>query len=290
MNNNRMSFSKYERAKEIKDLLYSINEESELVKAIMKKQNEYNLEVLKNRRIYEENIKYYKEFIEIIANIIRKIALKNNSISYSYVILKLLYDGYLSNNFLYTKQGNKEDLFDIIGFLGIDIINGVGCCRHISAIHKDIFNILEISDDIFPCIAVKDSIAIERVQANHHANLFKYNDLYYLHDIYNQQFFSFSDSLLLEIEPKEKTSIYDTVLFYEPVLDIIMNNILFLQIKEKIEIFGNDSRKIHISSKELDEIINYTNIQYDNSKIILEKLKKENIVYTKKIIPKKKSC
>lgn len=264
------------------------NSESELGRAIIEKQAQYRSAVKANELLHGKNITAYKEFIKLVTKVIKEIGLPNNEISYSLVISRLIHDGYLSEKLSFFQTDNKNKMLDISGYLGIDVINGYGCCRHVSGIHRDLFNDMELFNDNLPCTSVLTYISLKQafeMPANHSVNLLKYNGLYYIHDALNNKFYTFNDGFTMKQYPNS-VEILPRKLFYKPEYDIIINNVTFSKVKEKVKDFSYDSMKSHISASELGDIVDETNLQYDRNREILGDFVKEARPYTKKIVPK----
>lgn len=264
------------------------NSESELGRAIIEKQVQYRSKVNANELLHSKNITAYKEFIQLVTKIIKEIGLPNNEISYSLVISRLIHDGYLSENFFFFLTENKNKVFDISGYLGIDIVNGYGCCRHVSSIHRDLFNDMELFNDNLPCTSVPTYVSLKQaieMPANHSVNLLKYNGLYYIHDALNKKFYTFNDGITMKQYPNN-VEIIPKKLFYKPEYDMIINNTTFSEVKEKIKDFSYDSMKSHISVSELRDIMDETNLQYDRNKDVLGDFVQEARPYIRRIVPK----
>lgn len=278
-----------EEEKEINTLINLFyNFESELGRNIIEKQIQYVSKVKANELLHGENITAYKEFIQLVTKVIKKIGLPNNEISYSLVISRLIHDGYLSKNLFFFQTENKNKVFDISGYLGIDIVNGYGCCRHVSSIHRDLFNDMELFNDNLPCTSVLPYVTLKQgfeMPANHSVNLLKYNGLYYIHDALNKKFYAFNDGLTMKQYPNSD-EILLRKLFYKPEYDMIINNATFSKVKEKIKDFSYDSMKSHISASELGDIMDETNFQYDRNKDVLGDFVQEVRPYIKRILPK----
>lgn len=136
--------------KYIENELFTLkNHNSKLYSFIEKERYNFLVETAFKAIQYHKNIYAYKQFISLIPTIVKKIAIPNNSISYSKVIENLIFDGYLS----YMPYSKKEDLnpLNIWGYLGIDTILNEACCRHFSGIQKDIFALLNLHSSLFIC-------------------------------------------------------------------------------------------------------------------------------------------
>lgn len=102
--------------------------------------------------------------------------------------------GYLSKNQIFNygttdifRNGNVFD--DILLIDGVNIINGTGVCRHISAMFKDILKKCNIENMVLP-VYMKDFEKKVKLMnylvSNHIINVVKQNGLYYFLDPTNQ--------------------------------------------------------------------------------------------------------
>lgn len=258
---------------------------------IIGRQKKFNYVIRYSELNYEEYINAYKEFMQIVADVVKEIGLTDNSISYSYVISNLINSGFLSHNLKFVRTSDKNDFFDIVSYEGIDIINGYGCCRHAVDIHKRIFDNLNMQSDKICCLAVSEnSTSLSqsfKLPGNHIVNLIKYNNRYYLFDPFNNYIFYFQDCF-----STNQYSVGDDIdrftLFYKPIQDIILNNLQFFELNSRMEQFDIDSTLDHISLKELNGIIDETIYRYYSKKKILADLASTCKTYGKRIVPRSK--
>ncbi len=78
----------------------------------------------------------YKHIVDITSKFIKELNTQKDVTSYYIIFAYLLWNGYLSQNNKYIYS--KENLLDISGFFGIDIITGKGNCKSISEFFNDI--------------------------------------------------------------------------------------------------------------------------------------------------------
>ena len=78
----------------------------------------------------------YNKIIDDTAKIIKELGFKNNHTSYFSVFSYLLWNGMFSNNQRYTYS---LDTFDILGYFGLDVINGMGNCKSNSDMMNRVF-------------------------------------------------------------------------------------------------------------------------------------------------------
>lgn len=96
---------------------------------------------------------------------------------------KLLHRGYLSLDGSFKYDPKEIFVYNIKNLLGVDIINGNGVCRHISAMLKDIFNELKIQNEVLP-VYVCDNKNTNKahLSGNHVINLAVQNNKNYFLD------------------------------------------------------------------------------------------------------------
>lgn len=96
---------------------------------------------------------------------------------------KLLHRGYLSidGNFKYDPK--ETSIYNIKTLLGVDIINGNGVCRHVSAMLKDILNELKIQNEVLPVYVCDNTNSNKaHLSGNHVINLVAQNNKNYFLD------------------------------------------------------------------------------------------------------------
>lgn len=232
---------------------------------------------------YNSSIIEYKEFIKLIAKLTNELALKNNSISHSRIIALLIHNGYLSVDSVFKIPNSKSEellLKDINNFLGIDVVNGRGYCRHVSDVHEKVFQANNLYGPSISCLTDSNTNYL----SNHEINLIEYNDVLYAHDVINLEFYKVYDEFSLEAF----NLCYDidkifNILYYIPRDDYIENKSK-LDILTKIEKLRNNTKKAPISKQELDSIIEETNQRFKNSKSLLSDFKNETNEKIKSII------
>ena len=95
----------------------------------------------------DENIKKHPQLINSYKNILNQlklffddISVKKDILIYCGVLSNMLWSGYLSSNEKFIYNDIDENPLDMEGFLGLDVICGEGCCRHISTFFNDFLN------------------------------------------------------------------------------------------------------------------------------------------------------
>lgn len=267
---------------------------SPIIKRIVEKQLDYNKEIENNKIIYNENIEYYNSFIKLVSKLIINIGIKDNSISYSRIFTNLLYDGYLSKKATFIPTTESKYFFDIKGYLGIDIINGIGCCRHIASFYQDVFKNLDINGKALCCFntsTIKNKCKYQPFisRANHVVNLLEYNGLYYIYDSINNCYYYFSD--FISMHPyiiNDNKPILNSPLYYKPYMDMIIFSSSYKEILNNITVFRNNCNysSYYITSQEIFNILYETDNIYSKSYDILKCFREDSNKYVKNIIPK----
>ena len=125
-------------------------------------------------------IALYDEYIKLASKLINEVSL-NNSISKGLIISVLAQSGVFS--FDDFKFGNVDDILNTR--LGLNVLNGEGCCRNLAHFTKDIFS---CNNEFCENLTVmhlnkKDKRKATREKANHMINLIKYDGILYGFDI-----------------------------------------------------------------------------------------------------------
>lgn len=269
------------------DLLHIIKALSN-IEDIYLNQSVYQFSLERNRLKFSDSIKVYVEFVELIAKLIKEIGIPNNSISFSIIISKLIHDGYLSKNSIFISTEDLERLIDIRGFHGLDIINGYGCCRHVSSIHQDLFHQLNLCGEKIYClkgIGEEPNASLRNPfneEADHVVNLLEYDGMYYIHDVLCRRFYQFNDGFTMKRYPYGD-NVFEK-LYYKPLLDMIFNNSSQDDVLNKILTFQECSKESYMTANEFNEIVDETNNEYNKKKDILDDFKQISQGYTKKIM------
>jgi len=126
------------------------------------------------RKIYEIIITNYSE-LNLMFNL-------NNPVEIYFIYLLSLYKGYLSKTNDFEYKDDERILLNYNNLQGADILNGYGVCRHISAMLKDIYDKLEINNEILPIYLNQEKIKKRLITSNHVINIACDNDKSFLLD------------------------------------------------------------------------------------------------------------
>ena len=223
-------------------------------------------------------IKYYDIYLDYIADELLKLKLKS-SLDYSIALGYLINKGYLSEELNFDSEVTDKE---IIGKLGISILQGSGCCRNICDMQKDIFDRLNIIIIPFYCYQGFDFNKGLNKQANHIINLVEYNNNLYGIDLYN-------DSLLYHFKKpfimKSISSEVDSKLRYKPYYEIVIDGRNIEEIKDRVKKFEMYSKEKPINYFEYEMGIRYEveNILFENKNELNDfhnktKLLRKNII------------
>ena len=158
---------------ENESLYLDADKDSIIVKEILARQSHYEYQMNNTKFYYDDAISDYNQFIKIIAEFIRELKLEDNSIILSILLRRLLFNGYFSKNNFF-KADSKQLFHDVDLFLGMDIIDGRGCCRHLANFYNAIFKEIGYYSQIFPCYYGGMNCTLSEASvnnANHAANL-----------------------------------------------------------------------------------------------------------------------
>jgi len=156
-----------------------------------------------NIKLYYEKenlqaIKNYKKLINLVARLVRELSIEDNSISASFIISRLIYNGYISPTGYFTFDG-KGKYKDILSYEGMDLATGRGCCRHIASFYKDVFDVLKMKNTVISAIVTdekKSLVDIYEEKAGHATNIISYDDVMYLSDLTSNWLYFFENSFL----------------------------------------------------------------------------------------------
>lgn len=195
----------------------------------------------------------YNLYVKTASKLVEELSIKDNSISMALMISALIESGTFSYD-SFTKD-SCEDI--LISKLGLNILNGTGCCRNVCSFINDIFNVLDRKNDILTVIKLEENNKKKALtsKANHMINLIYYNNTPYGFDMMSNMgslYYFKSAFELLPVDSKEETYMY-----YKPYLEIVYQNRSFEYIKEKLK-YLKESGKLAITQEEFSWIITET--------------------------------
>lgn len=208
----------------------------------MKNGEEYINQVDFEQLYYEEELSLYYELISEICNLLKELEI-NSPIEYSLAISYLIRLGFFSHD---CKFQTLND-FDLLSCHGISIVNGTGRCRNFVGIHNDIFNKLNLYFEKFYCKKLRTKLKYDWM-ANHILGIIEHNNVLYGMDLINDDtLLCFENSMCLKgisVVPTGK-------LIYKPCVDYVLSGKTYDDIKKTIERFKVESKKQHISPREM---------------------------------------
>ena len=202
---------------------------------------------------YSYLIDKYNQYINIVSKLVEELSLKDNSISMALIISALIE----SSTFSYCSftKDSCEDI--LISKLGLNILNGTGCCRNVSSFINDIFNVLDRKNDVLTVIKLEENNKKKALtsKANHMINLIYYNNTPYGFDMMSNMgsLYYFKNAFeLLPLDLKEESYMH-----YKPYMELVYQGRSFEYIKEKLKHLKERGR-MGITQEEFKEIITET--------------------------------
>lgn len=224
--------------------------ERRILKLWKEKVNVDKNEEMKN---YSSLIDDYNSYIKLASKLVEELSLKDNSISIALTISVLIESGTFSyGNFL---KGSYDDILDTK--LGLNVLNGMACCRNVSCFIDDIFSELDRECDVLTVVKLEENNQKKALtsKANHMINLIYYDNVPYgfdmLHNIGSLYYFKNAFEIL-PVDLKEETYMY-----YKPYIELVYGNRSFEYIKEKLK-FLKENGRLSITQEEFKEIITET--------------------------------
>lgn len=238
-----------------------------------KNKSDNELEMQKN----EELISSYDSYIKLVSKLINEVSL-DNSISKGLIISVLIQAGAFSYDDF--KCDNSDDILN--SRLGLNIINGVGCCRNVTNFMTDIFKANNEFCENLTVITLnkKDKRKAIREMANHMINLINYEGVLYGFDaLYNfgSLYYFINSFELLPVETSLKSYMY-----YKPYIDLVYKDWSFEELREKLLLF-NENVGNKISEKEFKDIVTETDIKLSSNITLVEDFIKDTNVEIKQI-------
>lgn len=258
-----------------------------IVKEILFEQLRFKWGGKRYKEFYAEAIAEYNKLINLIARFIKELNLDNNAIILCMILKKLIFRGYFSKDNKFDSR--KNGMFYDVNFLeGMDIVAGMGCCRHFAGFYSDIFKKLGLFNYIFTCYFGDGDCSLDEAfleSCNHAANLIKYEDVIYCYDCYSNVILKSIDGFTMsEISGGNVHSKKDNYkFFYKPSASVMMSNNSYEEALNMIEMLKENCKKdvidYNIYLQFLEEI---AIIFYSNTELFAD-LKFEAKKYTKKI-------
>lgn len=253
-----------------------LNGDIEALEAIYELRKEHLDNINRNAEIYSKAISIYDTFLDEIIDELLKFNL-SNSLEYSLALNYLIDKGYFSES---NSFKHKETFEEVEGKLGMSIVTGKGCCRNISAFHKDVFDKLDLYSKLFYCYEGMTSGV--NSYANHVINLVEYKDNLYGVDLHNNcVLFHFKKPMVMELV----SLLNSGKLRYKPYYELVTGESDIEDIKDTIELFKGYSKVKPISPLEYNhDIVNSTKDLLESNKNRLDNFSEKTKILKKNLV------
>lgn len=219
---------------------------------------------------------YYDEFLRLCSDLLKEISIPDNPISILENMSNLLWQGLFSYGNVFEYAEDIKSTFSVK--LGIDVVLGKGVCRHVSSFATDLLQKMGIYCDDFYCYSSDTKIMSDLMgEANHMANLIKYDGNYYVYDILINKLLSFASPI--ELEDFEDELFF----YYKPEKDIELGCISLIDLENRLKEFESSTGSSTISRSEYYEIIRETSSLYVKNICLLPDFCKESNKLKEKI-------
>lgn len=174
-----------------------------------------------DKKKYSSLINDYILYLKACSKLVDDIVLTKDSLIKLNVIRHLIMRGIFSHTDKFIRQSGTKNI--VYTEDGINVIDGIGCCRHVSGFISDIAP----ENRVLTCLyQSKDQFDY----ANHAVNLVEYNGIPYAYDGNNTgKLYRFTGSLSLS------TLNYSEDMYYKPYAEIILYQKTFEEIEEFLE-------------------------------------------------------
>lgn len=228
------------------------------------KDNSIFIEYNEIKRIYDNIINNYSE-LSLMFNL-------KNPIEIYLMYLLSLYNGYLSKTDNFTYYDNESLFINCKCLKGADVLNGYGVCRHISAMLKDIYDKMNINNEILPIYLNEEKTKKRIITSNHVINIVSDKNKSYLLDPTNSYvWYKVGKKCLIHIN-KEDISIASITNQFD-ILSYSDYNI------NKLKNIKCMLSKTSDLTKEDILLLEHTASIFNNNLVIFKQFKNENIKY-----------
>lgn len=213
-------------------------------------------DLLKNENIVSKRaLEKYNNLLIKYEQLLKLISL-DNSISYLYNTSDLIKSGMFS----YLKFISDDPKFiEYHAHNGIHVVIGEGVCRNVASFTTDLMKNTSYFCENFFCYFTKDKIEYDdKMKANHVCNLIKYNNIYYVYDVYNNEIFYFNNQYMLS------TFENNNYLYYCPLSELELSDMSSLEINKRIITFQETATKEKINYNEIEQILEETRLKRFN--------------------------
>ncbi len=253
--------------------------DKEILDKIIKCSNKHNKKTVGNAITYSENIKAYYEYLKLVCYFIKVLSLSGNSFSASLILKKLTDIGTFSKNGSFIRQNTAND---ITGFWGLNVIEGSGVCRHVSAFQSDVLTRINMLSDVLYVNTGKLISDDKVVKADHAINIIKYKDVIYGFEATTGALFCLETPSSLKEMFRDKPR----RLIYSPCTDMAVKGETLKQVSEKMNTFEKMICKETISKEEYDYIVQLANRAITVNESLIDDFKEASKKHIKKIVRK----
>lgn len=193
---------------------------------------------------YSSLISDYKLFLKACRSIVSELSVDDSSLSTILCIEKLIFMGKFSHleTFKYESYPNE-----LTSNLGVNVILGKGCCRHLARFSKDLFDLSNLYCDNMNClITEKECFSTLDGDGNHVINIIKFNGIYYGYDMVNHLIFEFKSPIELV-----QGSVH---LYYKPSIQLARKEIDTIGLEERLKCYSESVGSSPFSKTEIDDI------------------------------------
>ena len=181
-----------------------------------------DIRAVNNALKYSDNIKAYQNYIKLIAYLVKVLGLPDNAISYSLILGELTRRGLFSKNGTFAYNNGKNGEID--GFLGINVIKGIGNYKHMANFQNDVLTRNNVASSILFCdLATNISEPGKSVVPNYAVSLIEYRGTLYGYDAYRNKLLTFGADGNLHPIYADGTEHFE----YIPIADIAIDDFAF---------------------------------------------------------------
>jgi hypothetical protein len=213
-----------------------LSSSDEQIKELIHLQTQLKYKTLKNQQKYSYIISKYNKVLKELRIFITDMV-GFNKFSKLSALSEIVFDGYLSYNKNFQIYCGEQSVLDLHGYFGIDILDGKGCCRHISSLGLDTFKNDYI---LIPCHVNTEKQVEICEKADHICLLFSYYNRYYIFDLLNDNLYQIEN-----LTAKSLVNQYTMQLYFE---DTIFVNLYSYRKMNKL------IKKVDMSKVKTDDI------------------------------------
>jgi len=208
---------------------------------LLTEQRFWNIRGIYDGILYESLIKEYYSYINIVRKLVDEIVPNKDELTKMNIIMHLIRNGVFSHINTFHDKVPCEDI--IKSKLGLNILDGYGCCRHFSSFINDIMP----KSTPLTCVGEVDNPFFS--EANHVINKVEYGGEIYGFDAFNNALFEY----ISEFEMKQIHEEEDMILYYKPYAEVMFYKRSFEEIKNFLEQIKESGKK-SITAQEAKEI------------------------------------